>query len=201
MPLSAYILNQKSLPPSYKSFLNKHGGKDMVILEGLKDITSGKPFTNLEGIEKYYKANGIDITLDPKMSVPCSSLHNIVEECHWYRKVKPVFIDILFLCMLGQSVLPRCSNFIFLPECSNFILLHARTLELEFHHPPRCLNTGARISSSSQMLEVCCAIEFEGQRGSSLKAGLGSVGLHDWVVTARAPTAPAAPAGGRCGGG
>ncbi|KAM0971785.1 hypothetical protein ACFX14_019597 [Malus domestica] len=30
--LSAYILKQESLPPSYKSFLNKHGGKDTVIL-------------------------------------------------------------------------------------------------------------------------------------------------------------------------
>jgi hypothetical protein len=34
--LSAYILNQQSLPPSYKSFLNNHGGKADVIL---KDYT------------------------------------------------------------------------------------------------------------------------------------------------------------------
>ncbi|CAN6542747.1 unnamed protein product [Malus baccata var. baccata] len=29
--LSAYILKQESLPPSYKSFLNKHGGKDTIV--------------------------------------------------------------------------------------------------------------------------------------------------------------------------
>ncbi|KAG5006361.1 hypothetical protein JHK82_024320 [Glycine max] len=52
---SAYILKQDSLPTSYKSFLNKHGGKDPVILQGVKDIASGKPFTNLGAIEKYYK--------------------------------------------------------------------------------------------------------------------------------------------------
>ncbi|KAH1042001.1 hypothetical protein GYH30_024354 [Glycine max] len=58
---SAYILKQDSLPTSYKSFLNKHGGKDPVILQGVKDIASGKPFTNLGAIEKYYKTMGIDI--------------------------------------------------------------------------------------------------------------------------------------------
>ncbi|KAL9255240.1 hypothetical protein AKJ16_DCAP02493 [Drosera capensis] len=144
--LSAYILNQDSLPPSYKSFLNKHGGKDMTILQGLKDITSGMPFTNLEKIEEYYKSNGVDVTLDPQMKIPCSIVHGnqscgghffsflieaykralpvylpvylipalIVhrrgllnkqsldhsgEECCWHCKIKPVFINILFLCM------------------------------------------------------------------------------------------------------
>lgn len=69
---SAYILKQESLPPSYKSFLNKHGGKDVVILEGVKQIASGLPFTNLSSIEKYYKSVGTDIKLDPNMKVPCS---------------------------------------------------------------------------------------------------------------------------------
>lgn len=69
---SAYILNQESLPISYKSFLNKHGGKDQVILQGVKQIACGMPFTNLEEIEKYYKALGTSIKLDPEMKVPCS---------------------------------------------------------------------------------------------------------------------------------
>lgn len=69
---SAYILKQDSLPASYKSFLNKHGGKDPVILQGVKDIASGKPFTNLGAIEKYYKTMGVDVKLKPDMKVPCS---------------------------------------------------------------------------------------------------------------------------------
>ncbi|XP_042491966.1 uncharacterized protein LOC122071648 isoform X2 [Macadamia integrifolia] len=72
---SAYILKQDSLPPSYKSFLNTHGGKDSVILQGVKEIATRMPFTNLEGIEKYYKSNGVDIKLDPQMKVPCSIIH------------------------------------------------------------------------------------------------------------------------------
>lgn len=69
---SAYILKQDSLPASYKSFLNKHGGKDPVILQGVKDIASGKPFTNLGAIEKYYKTMGVNVKLKPDMKVPCS---------------------------------------------------------------------------------------------------------------------------------
>ncbi|KAL6962736.1 hypothetical protein U1Q18_037692 [Sarracenia purpurea var. burkii] len=73
--LSAYILNQESLPPSYKSFLNKHGGKDPIILQGIKELACSMPFSNLEGIEKYYKSMGMDITLDPEMKSPCSVCH------------------------------------------------------------------------------------------------------------------------------
>lgn len=69
---SSYILKQESLPPSYKSFLNKHGGKAGVILQGMKEIANGKPFSNLEVIEKYYKTVGIEIELDPQMKVPCT---------------------------------------------------------------------------------------------------------------------------------
>lgn len=65
-------MKQESLPPSYKSFLNKHGGKDAVILQGVKEIASGLPFSNLEAIEKFYKTTGVDIKLDPEMKVPCS---------------------------------------------------------------------------------------------------------------------------------
>ena len=69
---SAYILKQESLPPSYKSFLNKHGGKDPIILQAVKDIASGIPFTNLEAVENYYYGTGVKIKLDPSMKVPCS---------------------------------------------------------------------------------------------------------------------------------
>ncbi|KAJ0817194.1 putative transmembrane protein [Helianthus annuus] len=70
--LCAYILKQDSLPQSYKSFLNKHGGKDPIILQGVKDIACGMPFTNLEQIRKFYKNTGVDVILDPQMKVPCS---------------------------------------------------------------------------------------------------------------------------------
>lgn len=65
-------MKQESLPASYKSFLNKHGGKDSVILQGVKQIASGIPFTNLEEIEKFYEGKGTNIKLDPEMKVPCS---------------------------------------------------------------------------------------------------------------------------------
>ncbi|KAK3148139.1 hypothetical protein QOZ80_3BG0291220 [Eleusine coracana subsp. coracana] len=73
--LSAYILKQDSLPSSYKSFLNKHGGKDLVILQGVKEIVNHTPLSNLAGIEKYYKSVGVDLKLDPNMKVPCSIVH------------------------------------------------------------------------------------------------------------------------------
>ena len=67
---SAYILKQESLPSSYKSFLNKHGGKDLVILQGMKDIASGMPFSDLQAIQRYYKSKGVDVQLDPNMEIP-----------------------------------------------------------------------------------------------------------------------------------
>ncbi|KAL0313949.1 UNVERIFIED_CONTAM: hypothetical protein Sangu_2239300 [Sesamum angustifolium] len=97
--LSAYILNQDSLPASYKSFLNKHGAKDPLILKGVKEIASGLPLTNLGAIENLYKSNGVDIKLDPQMKVPCSALHNFMERSSWYCKVKPVPLNVLFICL------------------------------------------------------------------------------------------------------
>uniref|UniRef100_A0A453IYM5 Transmembrane protein 135 N-terminal domain-containing protein n=1 Tax=Aegilops tauschii subsp. strangulata TaxID=200361 RepID=A0A453IYM5_AEGTS len=73
--LSAYILQQDSLPSSYKSFLKTHGGKDQSILQGLKEVVNHTAFSNLEAIEKYYKSVGVDIKLDPDMKVPCSIVH------------------------------------------------------------------------------------------------------------------------------
>lgn len=103
--LSAYILRQESLPPSYKSFLKKHGGKDSVILEGVKQIASGMPFTNLEEIEKFYKANGTNIKLDPEMKVPCPIIHGN-QSCgghvlsffiQAYKRAIPVYLPVYLI--------------------------------------------------------------------------------------------------------
>ncbi|KHG06162.1 Transmembrane protein [Gossypium arboreum] len=97
--LSSYILKQDSLPPSYRSFLNKHGGKDLVILQGVKEIASGLPFTNLEAIEKLYKASGVDVKLDPNMKIPCSAFHNIKKGYCWYCQIKLIFVCLLHICL------------------------------------------------------------------------------------------------------
>ncbi|KAE8056903.1 hypothetical protein FH972_013635 [Carpinus fangiana] len=103
--LSAYILKQESLPASYKSFLNKHGGKDSVILQGVKQIASGIPFTNLEEIEKFYKEKGENIKLDPEMKVPCSIIHGN-QSCsahvlsfflQAYKRALPVYLPVYLI--------------------------------------------------------------------------------------------------------
>ncbi|GLT57437.1 hypothetical protein SLA2020_434110 [Shorea laevis] len=116
--LSAYILKQESLPPSYKSFLNKHGGKDAAILQGVKEIATGMAFTNLEAVEKYYKSTGIDIKLDPKMKVPCTIIHG-KQSCggHFvsflieaYKRALPVYLPVYLVPALivhRQGLLKR----------------------------------------------------------------------------------------------
>ncbi|KAL0796384.1 hypothetical protein Bca101_067761 [Brassica carinata] len=103
--LSAYTLEQESLPSSYKSFLNKHGGKDLSILQGVKDLASGKPFTNLRAIEKYSKSVGVDTKLDPSMKIPCSILHG-GESCTMhcltyffqaYKRALPVYVPVYLI--------------------------------------------------------------------------------------------------------
>ncbi|KAK9111024.1 hypothetical protein Scep_018543 [Stephania cephalantha] len=98
--LSAYILDQESLPVSYKSFLNKHGGKDSSILQGVKEIASGKPFTNLEAIEKHYKSLGVNIKLNPEMKVPSEA----------YGRALPVYLPVYLIPALivhRQGLLQR----------------------------------------------------------------------------------------------
>ncbi|KAM3342519.1 hypothetical protein P3S68_027485 [Capsicum galapagoense] len=100
--LSAYILKQDSLHPSYKSFLNKHGGKALVILQGVKDLACGNSVMNLEAIENHYKSNGIDIKLDPQMKVPCSIVHEnqgcgehfISFLIQAYKRALPVYLPV-----------------------------------------------------------------------------------------------------------
>ncbi|AAD46013.1 F21H2.12 [Arabidopsis thaliana] len=102
---SAYILKQESLPSSYKSFLNKQGGKDLSILQGVKDIATAQPFTNLRAIEKYYKSVGVDIKLDPTMKVPCTIIHGN-ESCvkhgvtfflQAYKRALPVYVPVYLI--------------------------------------------------------------------------------------------------------
>ncbi|KAL9247650.1 hypothetical protein vseg_021061 [Gypsophila vaccaria] len=116
--LSAYILNQESLPSSYKSFLNKHGGKDISILEGVKQLATGKNVLNMEAIEKYYNSLGTDITLDPQMKVPCSMVHGKQScETHFisflvqaYKRAVPVYLPVYLVPALivhRQDLLKR----------------------------------------------------------------------------------------------
>ncbi|KAJ4822417.1 hypothetical protein Tsubulata_041593 [Turnera subulata] len=100
--LSAYILKQDSLPRSYKSFLNKHGGKDLSILQGVKDIASGMPFTDLKSIEKHYNSLGVKVKLDPDMKIPCSIIHGN-QSCgvhglsfffQAYKRALPVYLPV-----------------------------------------------------------------------------------------------------------
>ncbi|XP_054796199.1 uncharacterized protein LOC129301647 isoform X2 [Prosopis cineraria] len=116
--LSSYILNQESLPSSYKSFLNKHGGKDVVILRGVKELASGLPFTNLEAIEKHYRAMGADVHLDPQMKIPCSIVHGN-QSCaehvfsfliQAYKRALPVYLPVYLIPALlvhRQGLLKR----------------------------------------------------------------------------------------------
>ncbi|GLU16189.1 hypothetical protein SLE2022_326340 [Rubroshorea leprosula] len=116
--LSAFILKQESLPPSYKAFLNKHGGKDAAILQAVKELATGIPFTNLEAIEKYYKTTGVDIKLDPKMKIPCTMVH-ANQSCgtHFlsfliegYKRALPVYLPVYLVPALivhRQGLLKR----------------------------------------------------------------------------------------------
>ncbi|XP_021685659.2 uncharacterized protein LOC110668637 isoform X2 [Hevea brasiliensis] len=115
---SAYILKQESLAPSYKSFLNKHGGKDPVILQGMKEIASGLPFTDLDLIEKYYNSTGVNIKLDPEMKIPCSIIHGN-QSCSGhvmsffiqaYKRALPVYLPVYLIPALivhRQGLLKR----------------------------------------------------------------------------------------------
>ncbi|XP_020586656.1 uncharacterized protein LOC110028928 [Phalaenopsis equestris] len=100
--LSAYILNQESLPPSYKAFLNKHGGKAAPILQGVKELATNAQFMNLD---KHYKSMGSNLKLDPNMKVPCSIVHGdqsctshfvsfLIEE---YGRALPVYLPVYLI--------------------------------------------------------------------------------------------------------
>ncbi|XVE60486.1 hypothetical protein DITRI_Ditri05aG0132900 [Diplodiscus trichospermus] len=116
--LCSYLLKQDSLPPSYISFLRKHAAKDTVILQGVKELASKLPLTNLEAIEKFYKTKGADVKLDPNMKIPCSMIHGnqscgahvvtyIIEA---YQRALPVYLPIYLIPALivhRQGLLKR----------------------------------------------------------------------------------------------
>ncbi|KAJ8538226.1 hypothetical protein K7X08_014766 [Anisodus acutangulus] len=116
--LSAYILKQDSLHPSYKSFLNKHGGKAQVILQGVRDLACGNSLVNLDAIENHYKSSGVDIKLDPQMKVPCSIIHEnqgcgehfISFLIQAYKRALPVYLPVYLVPALivhRQGLLKR----------------------------------------------------------------------------------------------
>ncbi|KAA3453871.1 Transmembrane protein [Gossypium australe] len=125
-------LRYDCLPPSYKSFLNQHGGKDIVILQGVKELASGLPFTTLEAIEKIYKATGVDVKLDPNMKIPCSMVHGnkscrahaITFLIEAYKRALPVYLPVYLIPALivhHQGLFKRmwtCMLFGFLRRCS-----------------------------------------------------------------------------------
>ncbi|XP_038886157.1 uncharacterized protein LOC120076412 isoform X1 [Benincasa hispida] len=104
--LSAYVLKQDSLPPSFRSFLNTHGGKDTVILEGLKSFVSGMPSSNkFKAIEKYYSAMGANVRLNLQMKTPCMIIHGN-QSCggHFlsflirgYKRALPVYLPVYLI--------------------------------------------------------------------------------------------------------
>ncbi|XP_078433250.1 uncharacterized protein LOC144704639 [Wolffia australiana] len=116
--LAAYILKQESLPPTYTSFLNKHGAKDLSILKGVKDIANGSALKNLEAIENYYKSIGVDLKLDPNMKIPCQIIHGNLS-CTWhalsflvqaYGRALPVYLPVYLVPALivhRQDLLER----------------------------------------------------------------------------------------------
>jgi len=64
-------LKPSSLPKPYVSFLNKQGAKDPSILKGISQLAfNTKPFTALKGIEEHYRSTGVDLKLDPEMTIP-----------------------------------------------------------------------------------------------------------------------------------
>jgi hypothetical protein len=69
---SAWILKPDSLPSSYISFLNKHGGKDVSVLKTLRELAFQNKLTDLESVKGYYKSMGMDAEIDPNMSIPCT---------------------------------------------------------------------------------------------------------------------------------
>lgn len=62
----------KSLPSSYISFLNKHGGKDTSIIEGIKALALKKGLpVKLSAVKQHYHSRGVNVDLTSDMKVPC----------------------------------------------------------------------------------------------------------------------------------
>ncbi|KAG6551942.1 hypothetical protein Mapa_006559 [Marchantia paleacea] len=74
--LTAWILKPDSLPSTYISFLNKHGGKDTSIVHGIRALAQGKGLADqLKIVEQFYRDNGTEVQLSPDMKIPCRIVH------------------------------------------------------------------------------------------------------------------------------
>eukprot|EP00250_Pteridium_aquilinum_P031245 c43296_g1_i1 orf=221-1786(-) len=103
--LSAWILKPDSLPSSYISFLNRHGGKDISVMKSLKELAFNNPLTNLDIVKRWYKSMGMDVQLDPNMSIPCSVVHgnqDCLSHFFWflgqaYLRSLPVYVPVYLI--------------------------------------------------------------------------------------------------------
>eukprot|EP00249_Psilotum_nudum_P010784 c22767_g1_i1 orf=1055-1951(+) len=94
--LSAWILNPESLPASYISFLNKHGGKDNLVVRCIRDMAFGNYSTDLEKIEKCYRPIGVGFQHMPGMRILCKIIHGN-DGCisHFFRFLAEAYIRAL----------------------------------------------------------------------------------------------------------
>ncbi|KAI5069036.1 hypothetical protein GOP47_0015337 [Adiantum capillus-veneris] len=103
--LSAWILKPDSLPSSYISFLNKHGGKDTSIVKCLKELAFSNQLTHLNEVRNFYKTMDVDVQLDPNMSIPCSMVHGsqgCLSHFFWflgqaYQRSLPVYVPVYLI--------------------------------------------------------------------------------------------------------
>ncbi|EFJ31580.1 hypothetical protein SELMODRAFT_439846 [Selaginella moellendorffii] len=106
--LSAWILKPDTLPSSYVSFLNKHGGKDMSVVRGIRELALREPLTSLAKIQEHYRDNGTEIQLDPTMKVPCTMIHaNQLCLIHFLQFIGDAYVRSLMVYLpvyLGPAV-------------------------------------------------------------------------------------------------
>ena len=78
---SAWILAPDSLPASYVSFINKHGGKHPLLIQTVKGVADEvRPIPGLDMVKSVYEDGGIHADMDPFMKIPCpvSSLFSVL---------------------------------------------------------------------------------------------------------------------------
>ncbi|KAL2642605.1 hypothetical protein R1flu_010192 [Riccia fluitans] len=74
--LSAWILKPNSLPSTYVSFLDKHGGKDKRILDVIRIFCQGKGFADhVKVVNQFHEDSGSNFQLSPHVKIPCSIIH------------------------------------------------------------------------------------------------------------------------------
>ncbi|CAM6126178.1 unnamed protein product [Calypogeia fissa] len=74
--LYAWIMYPKSLPSSYISFLNKHGGKDTSIIHAVKALALKKGLPEkLSAVTQHYHSRGVNVDLTSDIKLPCQIIH------------------------------------------------------------------------------------------------------------------------------